>query len=242
MPAQVQPAEADRLDALLLEPRQPGVVAGRRSRRRPCTPASLSHSSTYAAGSAASRCTTQASQPLPVEPAGDPLLPRLAATVHPVGEHLGASRRARRWRGAPVTTRRTISSPGQPGVAVDQPLVGGRRDHERRVGHDQVEPLARHRLEEAARRGRRRSTSLRAALSRVIGQRPLVDVGGHDPRRRARPGAAPARRSRCRGRAPGPTGSPHGQLGQRRGGRARCPARGRARPRSGRRRGPASGR
>ena len=33
-PAQVDPAEADRLDALLLEPRQPGVVAARRSRGR----------------------------------------------------------------------------------------------------------------------------------------------------------------------------------------------------------------
>ena len=44
----------------------------------------------------------------------------------------------------------TTRSPGRPGVAVDEPLAGGRRDHERRVGGDQVEALVRDRLEEAA--------------------------------------------------------------------------------------------
>ena len=61
-----------------------------------------------------------------------------------------------------------------------------------------------HRLEERARRGRRPVGDL---VERDVEpgqpQRPLVDVGGDHRRRCAGPGAAPGRRSRCRGRATG---------------------------------------
>ena len=169
-PAQVDPAEADGLDALLLEPGQPGVVAVEVV-GPPWCPASLSHSSTYVAGSTTSRCTTSASQSS-AQPGRQPLVPGPAARDHPVGEHL-----------APAAVGEVVGAgahdvlddpvAGQPGVAVDQPLAGRRRDHERRVGRDQVEALARHRLEEASRRGRRPRTSLSAALSRVSQQRAL---------------------------------------------------------------------
>ena len=79
----------------------------------PASPASASHSSTYSAGSSSSRCSTQASQPVPAtHPAmrdshGCPeTCAQLASTWHQPPSASTA--------GAPVTIRRTISSPGSP--------------------------------------------------------------------------------------------------------------------------------
>ena len=67
-------AHADAGDALRCEPVQPGRCRARRPARRG-SPASASQSETYSAGSAISRCTTQASQPVALHPGPDPLPP-----------------------------------------------------------------------------------------------------------------------------------------------------------------------
>ena len=66
------------------------------------------------------------------------------------------------------------------GVAVDQSRAGGRRDHERRVGGDQVERLVPHRVEERTRADLdvRQLVEGRVELRRPHG--PGVDVGGDD--------------------------------------------------------------
>ena len=55
-----------------------------------------------------------------------------------------------RWRGSAADDVLDHPVAGQAGVAVDELLARGRGDHEGRVGRDEVELLARHRLEEAA--------------------------------------------------------------------------------------------
>ena len=176
-PVQVDPAEPDALDTLLVEPAEPRVVPRRGSRRPPCRPASLSQSSTYAAGSSTSRCTTSASQPAGTQPPSrssqgtSRWITQLASTWHQPPR-----------RGGPAPRGRCARRPGRRAarVAVDQSLAGRRRDHERRVGGDQVERLGRDGREErpVADVDRRRAW-LRAALNRVI-HRPAVDVGGDD--------------------------------------------------------------
>ena len=144
---QVDPAEADRLDAVLLEPRQPGVVALGVLRatvdagvlephldvRRQVGHLPLDHPGVAALG----------------DPAGQALVPGLVAQDHPVREDLQPAAVVQVVRsGAHDVLDDAVA--GHPGVAVDQSLARRRRDHERRVGHDQVEGLPAHRVEEAA--------------------------------------------------------------------------------------------
>jgi hypothetical protein len=65
-------------------------------------------------------------------------------------------------------------------VAVDQSRAGGRRDHERRVGGDQVEGLVAHRVEEPARTGLDVRRVVQGRVELRCPHRPGVDVGGDD--------------------------------------------------------------
>ena len=111
------------------------------------------------------------------QPAGEPLVPGTVARDHPVREHLAPAALGEvRGRGADDVLDHLVA--GQPRVAVDQPLAGRGRDDERRVGGDQVVPLAAHRLEEGP------VTHLDPVADLVEGgvepgdaERPLVDVG-----------------------------------------------------------------
>ena len=114
------------------------------------------------------------------EPRREPLVPRLVAGDDPVGQHL-APAAGGQVAGSGAHDVLDDAVAGQAGVAVDQPFAGGRGDHERRVGRDQVEELAVHRLEE------RPVADLDALLDVVEGgveagepQRAGVDVGRDD--------------------------------------------------------------
>ncbi len=152
-----------------------------------------------------------------LDPAGDALLPGLAGAVHPVGEHLRAAAGGEVVGGAGDDAADHLVA-GEAGVAVDQPLTGAGRDHERRVGDDQVERLAGHRVVEAA----GAVVDLDAVEQGVEAghrERPLVDVGGHDvagvlTEVQGLDAAAGAEVERPVDRVA------HGQLGQRGGGRA----------------------
>jgi hypothetical protein len=67
--------------------------------------------------------------------------------VHPVRQHLAPAALGEAGRAFDKHAPDDLVA-GQPGVAVDEALVRCRRDHERRVGHHQVEPVAGHRLEQ----------------------------------------------------------------------------------------------
>ena len=156
-PAQVHPAEADRLDALLARTRPARRRSARRSRGAPCTPGVLEpqldvlragRRPRAAPPRRRSRCRPASRRPAPARArrAGAPSWRAPGARRR--GEVAAAPRRR--------SARHLVA--GQPGVAVDQPLAGGRRDHERRVGHDQVEPLAARPARRGCPRGRRRRT------------------------------------------------------------------------------------
>jgi hypothetical protein len=132
----------------------------------------LSHSSTYAAGSTISRCTTYASQ-LVAHPDASRSSQRPVPEIDPVGEDLRPATLGEVVRGrAHDVLDHAVA--GQAGVAVDQPLAGRRGDHERRVGGDQVEALAATgSKKEPVADVDRGATSLSAALKRVIQQRAL---------------------------------------------------------------------
>ena len=69
---------------------------------------------------------------------------------------------------------------GQAAVAVDQQVASGRADHERRVGGDQVEPLAGHGLEQRAGSHLDVVGAVEGGVEPGQPERALVDVGGHD--------------------------------------------------------------
>ena len=161
------------------------------------SPASRSQVPTCRAGSATSRCSTQASTPGGSQRA-HPVRPVLAAHVQPGAEQLGHPARLQ-VRGQRRQQRGQRGVPALPGVAVD--VVHPRRaGHERRVGHDPVEPAPGHRLQP------RPVQQLDVELVERErgpghGQRPRRDVGARSPGPRAGWRAAPAPRTRCPGRA-----------------------------------------
>ena len=98
------------------------------------------------------------------DPAGQPLVPRDVAEHHPVGQHLApAARRQVAGRLADDPLDDLVAR--QPAVAVDQHVGARRGDDERRVGGDQVEPLAGDGLPERALAQVDRRTSLSAQVS-----------------------------------------------------------------------------
>ena len=112
-PAQVQPPEPDPLDALLVEPGQPGVVPlgrsrGGRARRRPSATARRTppgRRPPAARPRRRSRCRPASRRPGPA---------RARRAGAPSWRAPAPSRRGSGASGAPVTTRRTSSSPGSP--------------------------------------------------------------------------------------------------------------------------------
>jgi hypothetical protein len=174
---EVDPPEADALDALLVEPAQPGVVptdvVGAAVETGVLEPEldvrrRVQHLALHDEGRAVLG-----------HPRRHPLVPGDVAVDGPVREHLEPA------AGAQVC-RRLADDPlddrvgRQAGVAVDQSLAGRRGDHERRVGRDQVEGVAGDGLEERA----LADVDVREAVQRSVEagepQGPLVDVGGHD--------------------------------------------------------------
>ena len=175
-PTSTHPSYRERVEPLVhrrveLGTRQaPGrrAATSRRSRPPTASPARRSRRSR--------RSRTPTRRPAPASPPRPTCsqLPRTAAI--PPGA---------RWAAAPRTTSRDSSSPGQAGIAVGEPVR--RRDHERGVGHHQVEALIGHGGEE-------RPLTQVQLLLRDPGQRggeggrcgQRVGVGGHDPARVAR--------------------------------------------------------
>ena len=159
-------------------------------------------SSAYSAGSWSSRCTTHASRPVPSShdvQTSRQVCPSRVSQL-PMNRRDAA--------GFEMVAHRAdqLSDDGvadQAGVAV---LVGhdtgaSRRDDERRVAHDEVEPFARDRVEQVPGPQVDRHLGERRGEAGE-GEGALGEVGGDDRAARARRGAGPAPRSRCRGREP----------------------------------------
>jgi len=154
------------------------------------------------------------------EPAGHPLVPRVAFDDRPV-RHDVAPTAVGEVRRSPAHDRLDDLVARQAGVAVDEALArprGGRRDHERRVGRDQVEGLAGHRFPEGA-LAHLHVDVVERGVERGDRQGARIDVGRDDPAgvrgqvERLDP-AAGAEVECAVDRPPG------GQLGERGGGRA----------------------
>ena len=135
------------------------------------------------------------------EPAEQPLAPVPAADPRPVAEHLEvAPFREVRRRGAddPLADR----VPAQPAVAELQRILG--RDHERGIGHDEVERLVAGRIEEVARGGLDVVNPVELGVEPGHDDGPRVEVRGHHlpavgrrlDRQEAAPGAQVERPSR----------------------------------------------
>ena len=113
-----------------------------------------------------------------VEPAGEPLVPGAAALDDPVGEDLAPATGGEvSGRGADDVLDDAVA--GEPGVAVDEALTGGRRDHERRVGGDEVEGLPGDRCEERAVADLDVGGAVEERVDPGDPQGAGVDVGGH---------------------------------------------------------------
>ena len=145
--ADVDPAEPDPLDAGLLQPRQPRVVA--LGVVRAAVVAAVLEPQLDVRRRVQGLALHDQRVAVLAEPRAEPFVPGPTLDDRPVGENL-----------QPATGGEVVGTgphdvldhavAGQAGVAVDQPVAGGRGDHEGRVGGDQVEPLPRDRLEERA--------------------------------------------------------------------------------------------
>ena len=165
-PADVDPAEADRFDVLLVEPRQPGVVAVEVVAR--AVQAGVLEPQLDVRRRVEQLALHDEGVAVLGEPAAEPLLPRDAPGDHPVREHLAP---ATRRRGGPARCGRCARRPGRPaGRSRGRPA--GRRWPARsrtagwtRSGRTAPPPPARG-ASRRARRGCR--TPLSSALRRVI--------------------------------------------------------------------------
>ena len=182
--AQVDPAEPDApRRRCSLEPGEPGVVAAVVVRAPPCRPASLSQSSTYAAGSTHLALDDEGvavgarARPRAARPRGGP------ASIDPVGQHLAPAALGEvGGRGADDGLDHPVA--GQAGVAVD---AAARRSpaRSRTAGWWRPGRTARRATgskSEPSRTSTRSRTSLSAALNRGQPQRARVHVGGDDRR------------------------------------------------------------
>ena len=175
---QVDPAEADGLGALLVEPGEPGVVAlvvlRAAVQAGVLEPELDVRRQVHDLALHDPRVAT-------VDPAGQPFVPRLVAGDHPVGQHLRRTAHGQQVGDAADDVLDDAVA-GQSRVAVDQPLPRRRGDHERRVRRDEVELVVGDRLEEAALAHLDPVGDLvELGVEPGQPQRALVHVGGDDP-------------------------------------------------------------
>ncbi len=151
-------------------------------------PPSRIHVSAYSAGSCASRCTTQASSGSPSEAeASSSQRPttcsQVAAGRHlPVAEQLGDATGPQVVAGAgDDPAHHLVAREAAVAVLHGRDVGAARGDDERRVRHDQVEPLALHRVEQVALAQLDGAGGHPGQPQRQVGhrQRPLRQVGGH---------------------------------------------------------------
>ncbi len=207
--ADVDPPEADALDPGLLEPRQPRVVAARVVRA--AVVAGVLEPQLDVGRRVERLALHDQRVAVVAQPRAEPLVPRPALDDRPVGQDLEPAA-VGEVVGAGAHDVLDDAVAGQAGVAVDQPLAGGRRDHEGRVGRDQVEALPRDRLEE-------RPVphvdvgAVELGVEPGHPERPTVDVRGDDAVGVAGEveGLHAAAGAEVEGRA---DGLAHGQLGQ----------------------------
>ncbi len=219
---EVDPAEADALHALLVEPGQPGLVAsavvgGRgRGATRGAGVGALVLQPQLDVGRRVEHLALDDEGVAPrVQPSRQPVLPPPVPDDHPARQDLAPAVVGEVGGSSPDDVLDDAVT-GQAGVAVDQPFAAGRGDHERWVRGDEVEALPRDRCEQRA------VAHLDPVGDLVEGrveagqpQRARVDVGGdHAPGvprqvQRLHP-AAGAEVER------GADGVPQGELGQRR--------------------------